>query len=193
MTYYYNKYLKYKYKNDIIECSYPYFSHQTSCLKSFEDILQNGFIIKGSEVSEKDRRLSGGKPKEYIYCTIHYDDSIIIPPISFIINNNILNYNTMYFNVGWYGNPNKNSIIIKKSDSYDIKQIFLNRLQKIIKNNLHPTDYNVYGWMGHEILFDENININMCVDAVVCTNEIAPQIFNLLKKYNYAHLKLVIK
>lgn len=158
---YKNKYTKYKLKMiGSAQNKNFYFVHNTFGYDNLIEILKCGVLKIGAELSEEQRRLSGGIPKNYIYMSIFFEDiKEQYIPCGLVFSSNILDDYDIVVNVGWNGNElcsisHKDT---KKDKMKKIKKIknFIKNPEKILppqrakmlKNNI----------MLHEVLFDKNI------------------------------------
>lgn len=186
---YNKKYEKYKNKCDLLTTKLSsdfYFSHQVADINALKNILKDEKLKKGSELKKSQRKLSGGIPKDYIFCNIHFHDSKIrIPPTSLVIDSSVIKHNPAILNNGWYADTKEDSFIIK--DTKDIciaKQIYDNE----IIPNFKKIPLKI---MSHEILFGKNINVKKYVSKIVCYYMYEEKIRRWLKKYGYDDIEIV--
>jgi hypothetical protein len=112
-----------------------YFFHGTS-LDSFENILKENNIFASYYLGKKQKKYIRMNPEsKYVFTNIYVnglplrkDEKAGFGRITFIIDPIVLKYVKCYFNDGWYGNVNKNSILM----NYKNIDYILEHLKKII-------------------------------------------------------------
>ncbi len=187
-----------KYKNKCIKLldnieSQIYFSHQVGSLDSLKKILKSGMIKKGADLTKKERKLSGGIPKNYIFCNIHFNDSRIKVPItSLIIKADVINENITIFNPVWYGSVYEKSVIIKENSTCEeiIAGIFTikQKYDDDVASKLEKVNIKI---MSHEILFEKTIDVKKYIDKIICHVDDASIIKKWLKKYGHEDIELI--
>lgn len=194
----YEKYRKYKFK--YTRCKnvkkitdyYPFhFIHVTS-YENLIEILNDGMLKMGKELPEKNRRLSGGveESAEHIFASIYFDDLNNIPQypsFTLMLNPYLLVQQNAAFNKGWYGEIMRDTIILNPDDE-ELFNTSIKKIRSTLDEEIYaPTQLNLHGWITHEILFQQNIDLGAYLIGVLCTgctNQQLESINKLAKKYD---------
>lgn len=204
---YFDKYIKYKKKytelknTDTNNSKYNFhFFHMTKNLKNFKNILKTGQIKLGSDISEKDKYLSGYEDEPYVFTNIYFDDLDNLEwfnDFTFIIKPEIINSQPIHFVGGWGG------VIIAKmepSDSESEKLNKINQMKKFIEKpyGLPNIVLEAPKYLQHEVRFTKPIDIHKYLEGIVISgykneNELKKKLKymkKLLKKYHFEHIKI---
>lgn len=195
----YEKYRKYKFKytrcknvKEIIDV-YPFhFIHVTS-YENLIDILNDGILRIGKELPRKNIRLSGGvkESAEHIFASIYFDDLNNIaryPSFALILNPYLLVRQNAAFNKGWYGEIVEGTTILNPDDE-ELFKLSVEKIRNTLEEEIYaPIQLNLYGWMTHEIMFQQNIDLRSYLIKISCidsTNQQIENISQLIKKNKY--------
>jgi hypothetical protein len=137
-----------------------YFTHSCN-LESFENILKTGDILASKYLDPKYIRMT---EFNYVFTNIYVDglplradETAGLGRVTFIIDPDIIKYFKCYFNRGWHGGVNSNTIVMNCKNDYKIVRY----LQK---------HYSYPYIMSHEALFKVGIPLEL-VMGVICNKE----------------------
>ena len=174
---YKQKYLKYKTKYNNLKNNF-YFIHNTSSIKTLISILKKGKILLGSDVKEDERKHSGGKPMDYIFGHIYFEDLKNLSntqDFAIILHPKIIKKYDIIFNKGWQAGPGdpkyKRSIQLLKSDDVNTRNIKITQIRKFLKNphadpNISYIPPNEF--LQHEVVFDKPILLKDNIIGIIC-------------------------
>lgn len=158
-----------------------YFIHGTS-YQNFKKILKKEYIYASYYLPNKQTRLGGQITSKFIYTNIFVDNLPLnkdeksgFGEITFIIDPIILKYKTCYFNPGWYGNINENTIIM----NHNIRLV----LDLVKQNYRYPLV------TSHEAMFRKKIS-TMFVIGIICEPDLKNSVRYYLNKYGYYHVQI---
>lgn len=184
------------------KCLYNYFFiHGSFRYSGFINILRDDIIYPGKYLKYEQRNFGASYASKFVFSNIYFEDiKNLVGPIqfSFILHPKILYENGFYFNEGWQGGPNNNSLHIKNTDTpiqifnkLDTIRTFLSNPEKIggvINKNV---------FMSHEILFDHPINLSggtlLCIVCWNVTNEQLEEIHDAISDKSYKNIKILTK
>ncbi|AVG46835.1 hypothetical protein [Acanthamoeba polyphaga mimivirus] len=124
------------------KCLYNYFFiHGSFRYSGFINILRDGVIYPGKYLKYEQRNFGASYASKFVFSNIYFEDiKNLVGPIqfSFILHPKILYENGFYFNEGWQGGPNNNSLHINNTDTpiqifnkLDTIRTFLSNPEKI--------------------------------------------------------------
>lgn len=166
--YYHDKYLKYKYKYNMLKKSKneTWIVHSPLQFKNIIGILNDGIIKLGSDIPEDFLNLSGKQKLPYIFARFYFHD---IPET--YVHWNLLVFDEMifqdyeiFFNIGWKSNIDSTSLKFSPDDSKSNRNKKINLAKKIIMKSdskLEPTI------MNHELIFTKPIKIKKYLRAII--------------------------
>nr|AEX63339.1 hypothetical protein mv_L1137 [Moumouvirus Monve] len=159
-----------------------YFFHGAS-YESFKNIIKTKYIYASLYIDQK--YLRSAYPLKYVFTNIYVDNLPLredekagFGAITFIIDPIILKYRTCYFNIGWDGDINKNTIIMNNN---------VDEVLDIIRNR-----YRYPYITTHEALFRKRISIKF-VTGVICEEKYQNDVRKYLDKHKLFHVKIFNK
>lgn len=159
-------------KNEIIPLDKDiggfYIVHNPNNYSNLLSILKSGFIYPGKMVHKKRRIYSGvgGPPLNYVYGNIFFDDIRNLSeriPFIIMLKPDVMYDHNVFFNEGWFRDPNPNEYNINVSDSDQIKNQKIIKIKNYLKNPTYykdsPISHAFTGVNSHELLFDPEISL----------------------------------
>lgn len=156
-----------------------YFFHGTS-LKSFEKILDIGYIWASAYLDKEDVRMCCDS--KYVFTNIYVcdlcltlDEKAGLGKVTILIDSIILKYKLCYFNRGWFGETNEKTIILN------------NHMKSVIKFLQKSCKYPYI--LSHEALFKKRISIKFII-GIICEHSLKHKVQNLLTKHGMNFVKI---
>jgi hypothetical protein len=173
-----------------------YFVHSTFSPETMIKILEDGFLRPSEQLHDAKIYMSEGN-LPYIYTNINFADLNNIDVVGgckFFLSPQLFFDSNTFFNQGWFKYPRNTSIHTKKTESTIKKKRKLRKIKKYLKN---PTFYpknltKNAGYIAHEILFDEMIDLHkylIGVECDFCETKYVNSIEKIIKN-KYPHVKI---